>query len=131
MSRENVEIVRGWIGALNSGDVESILELADPDVQWWNREDDPGPPVMRGHDAVRRGLAELAELAELQVEPKEFIEAGEYVVVTIHLVGHGRASGASFVDDEVHVFRLRGGKVTEGREYHTKEEALRAAGLSK
>ncbi len=106
-----------------------MLELADPDVAWWNREDDPGAPVSRGHDGLRTGMAELDELAELRVEPQEFIDAGEYVVVPVRVVGRGRASGASFEEQEVHVFRLREGKVSEGREFREKGEALKAAGL--
>jgi len=130
MSQANVEVVRQWSEAFNRGDVVGILELADPDIEWWNREDDPGAPVSRGHDGVRQGLSELGELAELRVEPKEFIDAGEYVVVPVRLIGHGRASGAAFEDHEVHVFKLRGGKVTEGREYREKNEALEAVGLT-
>jgi uncharacterized protein len=131
MSQADVEVVRQWSEAFNRGDVVGVLELADPDIEWWNREDDPGAPVSRGHDGVRKGLAELWELAELRVEPKEFIDAGEYVVVPVRLTGRGRASGAVFEDHEVHVFKLRGGKVTEGREYRERNEALEAVGLAK
>lgn len=130
MSRENVEVIRQWSEAFNRGDVVGILELADPYIEWWNREDDPGAPVSRGHEALRKGLAELDELVELRVEPTEFIDAGEYVVVPVRLTGRGRASGAAFEDHEVHVFKLRGGKVTEGREYREKNEALEAVGLT-
>jgi uncharacterized protein len=130
VSQENVEIVRRWIEAFNRASLEGVLELADPDVEWWNREDDPGPPVSRGHDGLAAGMAELDEsLDELRVEPKEFIDAGEYVVVPVHVVGRGRGSGASFEEHEVYVFRLRNGKVTEGREYRAKNEALKAVGL--
>lgn len=131
MSQENIEIVQRWIEAFNRGDVAGVLELADPDVAWWNREDDPGAPVSRGHDGLTTGMAELEEsLAELRGEPKEFIDAGEYVVVPICVVGRGRGSGASFEGHEVHVFRLRNGKVIEGREYRERNEALEAVGLS-
>ena len=33
-------------------------------------------------------------------------------------------------EHEVHVFRLRNGKVTEGREYRERNEALKAVGLA-
>jgi ketosteroid isomerase-like protein len=130
MSQANVGVVREWSEAFNRGDVVGMLELADPDIEWWNREDDPGAPVSRGHDGVGKGLLELSELAELRVEPKEFIDAGEYVVVPVRPFGRGRASGAAFEDHEVHVFKLRRGKITEGREYREKTDALEAVGLT-
>jgi len=131
MSHENVEVVRRWLEALNRGDVAGVLGLADPDVEWWNRADDPGAPVTRGHDGLTQGLAELDEsIAELRVEPEEFIDVGECVVVSVCVVGRGRESGASFEEHEVHMFRLRDGKVTEGREYRDRSEAFEALGLA-
>ncbi len=64
------------------------------------------------------------------MEPKEFIEAGDYVVVTLYHVMRGRASGASIEGHEVHVFKLRDGKITELREYREKTEALKAVGMA-
>jgi ketosteroid isomerase-like protein len=52
------------------------------------------------------------------------------VVVPFRLTGRGRASGAPFDEDEVHVFRLRNGKIIELREYSEKAEALKAVGLA-
>ena len=129
MSRENVEIVRWQNEAFNAGDIARILELSDPDIEWWDRADDPGAHVHRGHDGVRKALAELADLAELRVEVKEIIDVGEYVLVPVRLTGHGHASGASFEEHEVHVFRLRDRKIVELREYREKGEALEAVGL--
>jgi ketosteroid isomerase-like protein len=75
-------------------------------------------------------MAELDELAELHIQPEEFIDGGDYVVACVRLHGRGRASGASYDEHEVHVFRLRDGKIVELREYREKDEALRAAGLA-
>jgi ketosteroid isomerase-like protein len=129
MSQKNVEIVRRENEAINRGDVATAMQLLDPGCEWWDREDDFGATVHRGHDGVTAFLAALAELAELRVEPEEFIDAGEYVVVPVRLVGHGRGSGASFEEHEVHVYKLRGGKIIELREYREKDEALKAAGV--
>jgi ketosteroid isomerase-like protein len=52
------------------------------------------------------------------------------VVTPVRLDGRGRASGAPFEEHEVHVLRLRDGKVTEVREYRNKNEALQAVGLA-
>src|ERR1700730_15827465 len=126
MSQENVEVVRRQIEAFNRGDLAGALELSDPNVEWWDREDDPDATVHRGHEGVRRILAEFDELAELCVEPTEFIDAGDYVVVPTRLYGRGRASSAPFEGHQVQVYRLRDGKITELREYREKREALEA-----
>jgi ketosteroid isomerase-like protein len=73
-------------------------------------------------------LAQLADVSELRVDAKEFIDVGNYVVVPVRLSGRGRASGASFEEHEIHVFKLRDGKITELREYREKSEALEAVG---
>jgi len=130
MSQENVEVGRRHQEAFNRGDLAAMLELTSPNVEWWDRADDPDASVHRGYEAVAKDLAEFDDLAELRVGPQEFIDAGDYVVTPVRLHGSGRASGAPFEEYEVHVIRLRNGKVTELREYRTKAQALEAVGLS-
>jgi ketosteroid isomerase-like protein len=66
----------------------------------------------------------------LGLKPQELIDAGDFVVVTFRLTGHGRASGAPIDEDEVHVFQLRNGKIIELREFSEKADALKAVGLA-
>jgi ketosteroid isomerase-like protein len=131
MSQENVEIVRRLNEAFNRGDLTAVLELLDPGIEWWDRVDDPGATVHRGHDGYSKFIADLdADVVEMQVEMKEVIDAGDYVVADVRVHGRGRASGAPFEEHEVHVLRLRDGKATELREYRSKAEALETLGLS-
>jgi ketosteroid isomerase-like protein len=130
MSQENVEVVRRLNKAFNRGDVAGVVELLDTACEWWDRFDDPGAALHRGHEGISAYLSEVDDHAELRVEPSEFIDAGDYVVVPVRLDGRGRASGAPFEKREVHVSRLRGGKVTEIREYREKDEALKVVGLA-
>ena len=130
MSQQNMEIVRRFNEAGDRNDLPAILELLDPGFEWWDRTDDPGATVHRGHEGFVRHLAELEADVELWVEVKELIDAGEYVVAPARVHGHGRTSGAPFEEHEVHVFRLRDGKILELREYRDKAEALEAVGLS-
>ena len=125
-----MEVVRRHQEAFNRGDLAAMLELTSPNVEWWDRADDPDASVHRGHDAVIRHLAEFDDLAELRVEPEEFIDAGDFAVVPARFAGHGRTSGVSFEEHQVNVFRLRDGKVTEVREYREMSEALKAVGLA-
>ena len=131
MSQENVEIVRRYVEAVGeafeAGDRPTFVEWLDPDIAWWDRGDEPNPTVHRGHDAVIAYLNELDAYMDLDLEVKELIDAGEFVVVPLRLSGRGRESGAPFEADEVHSFRLRDGAITEIREYGSKDEALAAA----
>ena len=131
MSQENVEIARRWNAAYNRRDWQALSELADPEIGWWSREDDPAARMVRGHDGLRKGIAEIDDaISELRVEVEELIDAGEYVIAPARVVGHGRGSGVAFEEHEVYVVRVQRGLVTELREYHDKDEALEALGLA-
>jgi ketosteroid isomerase-like protein len=129
MSQENVEVVRTVVEAFNAGDWDRYFDQLDPNVEWWDRGDDPGATVHRGHGGVRAYIAELAELVEVDVQATEFVDTADWVVVCLRVHGRGTASGAEFADQEVHALRLSDGKVVEVREYRDRAEALEAAGL--
>jgi ketosteroid isomerase-like protein len=115
--------------AFNARDWDRYFDQLDPDVEWWDRGDDPGATVHRGHEGVRAFLADLAEGVELGAQATEFIDTADWVVVCLRLHGRGKGSDAEFEEREVHASRLCDGKVIETREYRTKEQALAAVGL--
>ena len=128
MSQENVERMKLFYERLNEGGIAAVLALFDPNVEWWTRADNPETAVVKGHNGVSGLWAEITDvLEELRVEPTEIIDAGEYVVVSLHQVA--RTRGMRIEQREVHVIRLRDGSVIEIREYHEKDEALKAIGL--
>jgi ketosteroid isomerase-like protein len=130
VSQENVEVVKRVYEAWNRADTAALLDDLDPAMEWWDRDDDPDATVHRGHDAVRVQISGIRDAwAEFQVLPQEFIETGDFVVVPIRALARGRTSGMELVAAEVHVFRLRGGKIVELREYREDAEALKAASL--
>jgi ketosteroid isomerase-like protein len=99
-------------------------------MDWWDRDDDPDATVHRGHNGVRVQISGIRDAwAGFHVLPQEFIETGDFVVVPYRSLAKGRTSGMELVVDEVHVFRLRAGKIVELREYREKPEALKAVGL--
>src|SRR5437899_2767581 len=111
MSHENVEVVRRHYEAFNRGDLAAVFERIDPNAEWWDRADDPDATVHRGHEAITQHLADMDDLAELRIEPQEFIDTGDWVVVPVLVVGRGRASDVPFEKREVHVSRLRDGLI--------------------
>ena len=129
MSQENVEIVRRVNDAFNRADVAAMLECLDPDGEWWPRADDLEPEVIRGHDAIAARFADMDASAKLRVELEECMHVGEFVVVAVHLVGRGRASGATFEEHQAQTYRVRDGRITELRIYREMSDALKAVGL--
>src|SRR4051794_39262502 len=107
MSSENVEVARTLIEAFNAGDWGRYFDLLDPDIAWWDREDDPGATVHRGHQGIRDYLAEVAEATEFRAHAEELVAEGDSVIVCLRFNGRGVASGAEFEQREVHVLRLR------------------------
>lgn len=130
MSQENVEIIKRHYQALNRGDTTVLLAAVAADCEWWDRDDDPDATVHRGPAALLARMSEINDVwEELRVEPQEFIDTGEFVVVPIRALGRGRGGGVGVEFDEVHVYRLRQSKIIELREYREKAEALKAVGL--
>ena len=131
MSQENVEIVRRGYDAFNRGDVEGMIETVDPKARWDLSERVFNPAVYEGHDGIRRFVEEIDEVwDEFHLEPLEYIDAGDKVVVS-HLVrGRGKGSGVDVELPSTNVFTLLNGKAIECRMYREHAEALEAAGLS-
>jgi ketosteroid isomerase-like protein len=130
MSRENVEIVRKSLEALNP-DLDAVAEFWHPEIDWRAIEgapDDVG--VFTGHVAMRRYYEQWFEtFAELRAEIEEIVDAGEQVVVALHVVGKMEGSQAEIDMRLGIVCTVRNGLIVRGREYATREAALEAAGL--
>ena len=110
MSAENIEVVRATYEALDKGDLQHIGERFAEVVEWETPESLPLGGIARGRDAVLGRIAGLLQLwSEFSLEPDEYIDAGERVIVrgVQRAVGPGGASESRYL----HVFTLRGGKI--------------------
>ena len=130
MSQENVEIVTAAFEAVR-GNFAGILPMLAPDVVWEVRADLPDSDVYRGHDGMRRLMAAFAEaMEETWYEPEEILDAGDRVVVRLRWGGRGKVSGIDFEEHhETWVFALKAGKISHVKEFATRDQALKAAGL--
>ena len=128
---ENAEIVRRAFDAFSRRDLPALLALVDPDMVFMPataRMAGRGAEPYRGHEGIRTYLADVARVwQELRPEPDEFIEVDDVVVCTgrIYAWGIGRVIDAP----AGWVWRLRDGRLVEGRVYDTRREALAAGGL--
>jgi ketosteroid isomerase-like protein len=131
MSQENVDMSRQAVEAGNRGDLDGWLAHCDPEIVWCGLADEPDPGPFRGHQGILALNARWRDLfPDFRLEVKEYIDAGEYVIVSGRFHGHTADSDAEVVNDEVLVNKFRDGKVVEVREYRTRDEALEAVGLS-
>ena len=154
MSQESVEIVRrmykqmddagyGRIEALHeaheSGNFDQFLPLAEEmlhgDVVLRPPEDSPFPEAgqreWRGREGFLRFAAGQTEgFDAMSLEPEEFIDAGDKVVVPLQFGGRARHTGLEVKFAVVHVVTVRDGKMARLDIYMSKAEALEAAGLS-
>jgi ketosteroid isomerase-like protein len=131
MTQENVEIVKAAIEAYNRQDFDAWMAHFDREIVWWAIADEPEPGPFQGHEAVRKMTARWLDLLpDLRFEVKEYIDAGEYVIVPARICGHAAGSDADVAVDDVFVDRVLDGKIVEVREFRTREEALEAVGLS-
>jgi ketosteroid isomerase-like protein len=129
MSQENVETVRESIEAYNRGDFDTAVQSFAPEIEWlfppnFNAES------CRGPEEIRRFWEELDEAFEdFQLEPQEFVDAGDHVVIRVRLHGRGKESGVE-TEGEMHpVNTLRDGRIVRVEYFNDWAEALEAAGL--
>src|SRR6266480_4420222 len=130
MSQENVEIVKAKIDAANREDWDAALQDAAPGY-----EQDMSRAVgldrgIYGLDQARRLWEEFAASWEsFWVEPHEFIEVGDHVVVpgTGHTVGR---DGIEVVVRVTFVWTIRNGAMERVCMFQERGEALEAVGLS-
>jgi ketosteroid isomerase-like protein len=129
MSQDNVEILQSLFAAINRGDLDAALKDAAPEFELdWTRADGPQRGAYR-LDQMRAFLVDFLETFEsTRVEPDEFIEAGEQVVVPQTGYQRGR-DGIEVTARIALVWTFRDGAIVRCCLYRNKQEALEAVGL--
>jgi uncharacterized protein len=132
MSEENVEIMRKGFEALRRGGVDALVDFIHPEFE---AESPPElsvePQTYRGPEGIRAWFAGFDDAVEdVRLEPEEFIDAGERVVVPVRLAVKGRESGIEAEQRLVQVWTLRDGRAIRIEAYADKSSALAAVGLS-
>ena len=144
MSEENVEIVQSMLGPFGGVDVsavdwdaEVIREILEqsysPDVVLRTLASGVGSgpsAVYRGWDGLVQYLKEWLEpFSEYHLEPLDYVEAGDCVLVPSRQWGVGSSSGARVEIELTLVYELRDGKIVRLDQYDTVEDAREAVEL--
>jgi len=117
--------------AFNRHDFEGAFFGLHSDLEWHTVADVPGPKVMHGRQGVIAGFQGLlAEFPDWRVEPQEFLEAEDAILVRNIGTATGKKSGVPIRQTFTQVWRFRDGRPVRVEEYLDHREALEAAGLS-
>jgi ketosteroid isomerase-like protein len=129
MSEENVAVVRS--------SVEHFLEAGAPDWSSMN----PELIQVQDHDILDgrdyRGVAGVVQWlrdwgepwSKWSLEPEEYIDAGDRVIVVARMHATGRGSGAEIDRQDALLYQVIDGKIVRIDYFNNKPEALEAAGL--
>jgi ketosteroid isomerase-like protein len=135
MSQENVKLIRRISEAIDRGDLDGAVSIANPPPEF---EFDPAPGVpqpdllgvQRGPEGLRRVLEPFwGEFDDLHVELHEVIGAGDQVFAAATVRGRGKHSGVQTSWDLWGVWTVREGRALRWQGFTDRTAALEAAGL--
>ena len=132
MSQENVDRVKAFTSLFEAGDRNEWREYFDPDVVWdTSASNMPSAGIYHGHQGIERFFSEwLGAWRDYRMEAREFIDAGDSVVLVFRQSGIGRDSGVRTEREFFAVYDLSDSKVVRYRQYESRKDALEAVGLS-
>lgn len=131
MSRENLDAVRRFVDAFNTGGLDAVVGPHwDESVELFDPPGLPDADRYVGKEAVRPRIESYLEFGwDGQFRVEELIDAGDEVVMVWRFLG--QAPGAEVPLDGIIAFviLLHDGKIRRFRQYLSREEALAAVGL--
>jgi uncharacterized protein len=113
-SEPGLAVVRGFYDAVAAGDVEAVLDLLDPEVEWRAPESVPWGGTFHGLDGVREFFARVIDQpAEFGREVQEYLEAGDRIVVLLRTFGRRTEGDGAFDVLEFHAWTVQHGKLVD------------------
>ena len=125
MTEEYVERLRFAYDAFREGGVEAIVDRVSPDFKIRDRDSAPDRETLVGGE----GIVELVRLNmevfdELELEPVEFIDEGDVVIVVVRMRVRGRASGVAVDSEAAHLWQFAKGRAVRMQIYADRRRAL-------
>jgi uncharacterized protein len=111
----HLEIAKEAYAAFARGDIAAILPVISEEVEWRVVGPDtlPFPTLSKTRDEVANYFKQLTEAEEITAfEPREFIDAGDRIVVLGFVAATMRETKKSFETEWVHVLTMKDGMLT-------------------
>jgi ketosteroid isomerase-like protein len=124
----NADVMRAAFERFASEGYEVLLPLLAPEFELTTP---PGlaaePDTYRGEEGMRRYFESFYDVMdEIRIEPKEFHEVQDWVLVPFRMLATGRTTGIESGIDGVMAWRWRDGKAVRALVFAELEEALAA-----
>ena len=122
MDKSNREIVHKAYEDFSRGDVPAVFDVFDPGITWHIPGHGPLSSDFTGHDQIGAFFRRTMELSggTFSIDLDRVLAAGDVVVALVTV--HARRNGTAASFPEVHVWRMKNGKVTAFREYQGDEQ---------
>jgi ketosteroid isomerase-like protein len=125
LTEEYVRRLRLAYEAFHEGGVEAILDRVSPDFEIRDRDSAPDRQTLVGGE----GITELVRLNmevfdELELEPIEFIDEDQVVIVVVRMRVRGRSSGVTVDSEAAHLWEFAEGRAARMQIYADRRRAL-------
>ena len=123
----DIEVVKATFAAFAERDLDRVLELADPDIEFTavTGEQAGRPAPYRGHEGMRQYFRDVAAVwEELRLTPRDFRVSGDRILVTGKV--SARSKSRTVTGSTGWIWRVREGKVTYVRVYASAADAIAA-----
>jgi ketosteroid isomerase-like protein len=133
MAQEVPAVARHLMDTFNRRDLDALCEHLDPDIEWIPIMAALEGRVYRGHDGVRQWVEDLAaDWDYFETFQDDFRQMGDRLLVFGRWRARARTSGVELDGEQATwMMDVANGKVTRLQTFTDREEALRAARVSK
>jgi hypothetical protein len=122
MRESNAATIRKAYEAFAEGNVPAVFAVFDPAITWHVPGHGPLSGDYRGHDQIGGFFQRTMELSRgtFRIDVHHVLANDDVVAVLVTV--HAQRNGTAAAFPEVHVWRIRNGKVIEFREYQGDEQ---------
>jgi ketosteroid isomerase-like protein len=127
MSAENIELTKRGYAAFRSRDIEAVVAITDPDIEFTSLTRESEGTTYRGHEGLREFFASLLEVLPDWRPTLEMAEDHGDLVLAKALIEATPPGGVVPVKQVMwHVIRMRNGLAVRWDFFRTEEEARAA-----
>jgi len=127
VTQENVRVLEDFYAAISNRDLDALLALTDPDVEFRSLIAEAGGGTFHGHDGVRAWWEEVISSLGVEPNPEEIEAFRDRGITRMRLAG--RVAGVEVPQAMWMAWRVRDGRVIWWQTFRDEDEALKAVGL--